>query len=208
MTKRHVLSGRLVLAVVALVFLFLPFRAEADEPLMTDPAGDTGLLGLALDQSAVDIVSGDATTTPGGDLAVSLGVLDLDGWSEFEDAGEYTFTGVVTGNVRLSFSAARVPHGPEPTQGTVTVASLSNSLTHPVAVTVDKATNTVRWSESMRTLDTYRAAVCPTCPPIRRGAVLSQIVAFTSARFEPPFIGITTTFDSATTTRTYRMGDR
>lgn len=176
---------RTLIASAAVAVALTPGIAQADDPIVSDHAGDASPLALCatwpdqgvdtcgarpLSDPTIDIVSGDLDTT-GGRLVWSTKVLDL-GATAGRTYAMAARTGGADVGVRLG------------ADGTAVVEVYKTHVGYaaaPVDVVVDTATDTVTWSVPIGTLDALRAQACATCAPIARGSVLTDVVANTSA---------------------------
>ncbi|HVF74912.1 MAG TPA: hypothetical protein VM938_07670 [Acidimicrobiales bacterium] len=188
-------------AVAAIAAALAPGIAHADDPLISDTAGDATPLAVCvtwaeqgidtcgarpLSDPTLDIVSGDLDTT-GSKLVWSTTLLDLD-----DTAGRTYGMSARSGGADLGVRLAA--------DGTALVEVYKMHVGYasaPADVVVDTATDTVTWSVPLATLDALRAQACPACAPIGRGSVLGDVAASTSdGRWG----------DGATAGRTYTIG--
>ena len=218
-----VLAGMALAATVLVPGAAWSAPPPAHEPLITDPAGDAGLvcranenLFLAVSNCAstvpqpakpdVDIVWGDITYAP-SDLTFETTVVDLDAGSPRpHDVAFYRMT-AVTGNVTVSMSAERNAARTS-SFGLATVSSTNGrSVSGPVAYVFDDATNTVRWTISLAAVNDLILHVCADCRGLRRGSTLTAITASTGVRDHSLLIGVMYETDQARANRPYTIGD-
>lgn len=218
-----VLAGMALAATVLAPGVAWSAPPPAHQPLITDPAGDAGLvcranesLFVAVSSCAstvpqpakpdVDIVRGDITDAP-GDLTFETTVVDLDAGSPRpHDIAFYRMT-AVTGNVTISMSAERNAARTS-SFGLATVSSTNGrSVSGPVAYEFDDATNTVRWTISPAAVNDLILHVCADCRGLRRGSTLTGITVLTGVLDHSLLIGINYQTDQARAGRPYTIGD-
>lgn len=210
-----VLAGMALAATVLVPGVAWSAPPPADPPLITDPAGDAGLVcgmsgsliancGATVPQPArpaLDIVAGDINLDS-TDLVFETTVVDLDDPSGRPgDVRWYTMT-AVTGNVQISLLAERRLDG-TPSFGTATVAAGGRATGVVVGHQFDHAANTLRWTASLAKLNDAITHLCPSCRELRRGSTLGGIAART--RTSELFVSYDT--DAAFASRPYTIGD-
>lgn len=221
-TLSTVLAGMAMAATVLVPGVGWGAPPPAHQPLITDPAGDAGLVCRAnenvfvavnscastVPQPAkpdVDIVRGDITYAP-SDLTFETTVVDLDAGSPRpHDVAFYRMT-AVTGNVTITMSAERNAARTS-SFGLATVSSTNGrSVSGPVTYVFDDAANTVRWTISLAALNDLILHVCADCRGLRRESTLTGITASTAVRDHSALLGIGYETDQARASRPYTIG--
>lgn len=215
----------LVALVVAFALAVAPGSASADDPIITDPANDSVPVPcVAFDngpdtcgtevpvpiEAALDILEGDLTTDA-RHLVVSLRLRDLD-TAELRDlVGARRQYAVWGGFAESAVTFSFVRETGKPDQASIFMASLGvpgGWAQRAVPAVADGATDTITWSVPLSTLAGMQEETCPSCSPLGRGTVVSDIRAntrvFTTTPVFSPDAGLG---DHATGSRSYVIGE-
>lgn len=157
----------------------LPSPAHGTTPLVTDPAGDAGVLGISED--AIDILEGDIAQS-GTDLLFRVTLVDIDAMPRLWDTTRHLRFQSMYQGLRLTVGVGSVGHTDTTATGDVQVSGGTVATGGPnptVSVTLDPATNVIEWTVPLTVANAALSATCPTCTPIGSGSTLGgfQVVA-------------------------------